>query len=91
MQSFFALTLFKAEQTLVVVKAQTLPIFIKIAKNKGNHKSVSNLYWQFMHNKTHFWIKIYYLFNKTLKSQILKKKKVIWVEFALLCLALNTA
>ena len=41
MQSFIALTLFKAEQTLVVVKAQTLPISIKIAQNKGNHKSVS--------------------------------------------------
>ena len=54
MQSFIALTLFKAEQTSVVVKAQTLPIFIKIAQNKGNHKSVSNLYRQFIHNKTHF-------------------------------------
>ena len=41
LQSFIALTLFKAEQTLVVVKAQTLPISIKIAQNKGNHKSVS--------------------------------------------------
>ena len=73
MQSFIALTLFKAEQTLAVVKAQTLPIFIKIAQNKGNHKSVSNLYWQFIHNETPFWLKIYYLFDKTLKiSQNLK-------------------
>ena len=41
MQSFITLTLFKAEQTLVVVKAQTLPIFLKIAPNKGNHESVT--------------------------------------------------
>ena len=52
MQSFIALTLFEAEQTWVVVNAQTLPIFIKIAPNKGNHESLSNLYRQFMHNKT---------------------------------------
>ena len=30
---YFALTLFKAEQSSVVVKAQTLPIFIKTAQN----------------------------------------------------------
>ena len=51
MQCFIALTLFKTEQILVVVKAQTLLIFIKIAQNKGNHESVTNLYWQFVHNK----------------------------------------
>ena len=44
MQSFIAETLFKAEQTWVVVKAQTLPIFITIAQNKGNLKSVSILF-----------------------------------------------
>jgi len=44
MQSFIALTLLKAEKTSVVVKAQTLPTFIKIAQNKGNHKSGSNFY-----------------------------------------------
>ena len=55
MQSFIALTLLKAEQTqLVAAKAQTLPIFIKTAQNKDNHESVSNLYRQFIHNKTHF-------------------------------------
>ena len=60
MQSSIALTLFKAEQTSGT------------AQNKGNHKSVSNLYWQFIHGKTHFWLKMYYLFNKTTK--ISKKK-----------------
>ena len=66
--------LFRAEQTLVVVKAQALPIFIKIALNKGNNKSVSNLYRQVIHNKTHFRLKMYYfLISKTLKiSQNLK-------------------
>ena len=44
--------------------AQTLPIFLKITQNKGNHEPVSNLYWQFMHNKTQFWLKIYYLLIK---------------------------
>ena len=68
MHSFIALTLFKAEQTWVVVKAQTLPIFIKNFQNKDNHDSVSNMYWQFMHNKTHFYSKcimhsIKYVFN----------------------------
>ena len=67
MQSFIALTLLKAEQTSVATKAQTLPIFIKTAQNKDNHESVSNLYRQFIHNKTHFWLKMYYLFDKTLK------------------------
>ena len=62
MHSFIALTLFKAEQTSVVVNAETLPIFIKSTQNKGNHKSVSKFYWQFMHNKTHFWLKICLLF-----------------------------
>ena len=76
MQRLIALTLFKSEQTSVVVKAQTLPIFIKIAQNRGNHKSVSNLYWQFIPSKTHFWLKMYYLFDKTLKnSQNLKLKE----------------
>ena len=43
-QNFIALTLFKSEQASVVVKAQTLPIFNKIYQNRGNRKSVSNLY-----------------------------------------------
>jgi len=66
-QNFIALTLFKSEQASVVVKAQTLPIFNKIYQNRGNRKSVSNLYWQFVHNKTHFWLQMYYLLEKTLK------------------------
>ena len=47
MHSLISLVLFKAEQTSVVVKAKTLPIFIKIVQNKGNHKLaivVDNLY-----------------------------------------------
>ena len=76
MQSLISLTLFKAEQTSVVVKAQTLPIFIKIAQNKGNHKSVSNRYSQLIYSKTHFWLRMCYLFDKTLKfNQNLKLKK----------------
>ena len=86
MQSFIALTLFKAEQTSVVVKAQTLPIFIKIGQSKGNHKSVSNLYWQFIHSKTHFWLKNNNYSIKHWKlaniSNLKKKKKGISVEFA---------
>ena len=95
MQSFIALTLFKAEQTSVVVKAQTLLIFIKIAQNKGNHKLVSNLYWQFINNKTHFWLKMYQIpiiryntANQT-ESQICLEKEVILVELALPCLTLK--
>lgn len=65
MQSFIALTLLKAEQTWVEDEKQTWKIFINIAQNKDNHQSVSNLYWQFIHNKTHFWLKMYYLFDKT--------------------------
>ena len=65
MQSFIALTLLKAEQTWVEDEKQTWKIFINIAQNKDNHESVSNLYWQFIHNKTHFWLKMYYLFDKT--------------------------
>ena len=33
----FHCSLFKPEQTLIVVKVQILLIFIKIAQNKGNH------------------------------------------------------
>ena len=54
MQSFIALTLLKAEQTWVEDEKQTWKIFINIAQNKDNHKSVSNLYWQFIHKKTPF-------------------------------------
>jgi len=60
----------------------------------NHHRSVSNLRWQFMQNKTHFWLKMYYLFDKTCVqhrklAQIsnLKKWKVILVEFPLPCLA----
>ncbi len=94
MQSFIALTLLKAEQTWVEDEKQTWKIFINIAQNKDNHQSVSNLYWQFIHNKTHFRLKMYYLFDKTCvqhwKSAKISnlKKKVILVEFALPCLAL---
>ena len=84
MQSFIALTLLKAEQTWVEDEKQTWKIFINIAQNKDNHQSVSNLYWQFIHNKTHFRLKMYYLFDKTCvqhwksaKISNLKKKKCL--------------
>ena len=87
-QSFTALALFKAEQTLVVVNAQTLPIFIKIAQNKGNQESVSNFYWQFMHNKTHFDSKcniysIKHVFNTEISPNLksLKNNNWFWLNF----------
>ena len=69
---------------------------VKIVKRESvnHHESVSNLHWQFIQNKTHFWLKMYYLFDKTCvqhwksaKISNLKKRKVILVEFPLPCLA----
>ena len=68
MQSLIALSLLKAETTKVVVSAQTLPIFLKIAQNKGHCESVSNVYLQFMHNQPHFGLKMYYFITAHLSS-----------------------
>ena len=95
MQSFIALTAQSWANLDWEDEKQTWKIFINVAQNKDNHESVSNLYWQFVHNKTHFWLKMYHLFDKTCvqhwKSAKISnlKKKVIWVEFALPCLALS--